>query len=296
MMEGKTYKEIVDYYLNMGLDRKYGSLNKEYLYSIRSDLKKAKLLNEQGLPIKTQTAPPSESVQTPPTAQTKEEEKPPSTQISEENKEGLQTINRRPDWDMLSIEQVNSIGDLKTRAEILNYKTEIEKLKQEIAPEFATRGEIDQLRVDIGTQVGEINETLNKLLSKFEKTDENKKEETEDNGEEEEGEDDEEEGVVEEAITPEVVTVKNPLAGQVETPKTKTGEGLIEVEKGVIVTKLIGLTSKALMWFELDKAGGILPNGEPFPGNLADYVNTCIEDVHAMRGIELQATQRRKIS
>ena len=65
ILEGMSNKEIEDYYLAMGFDKKYSALNNDYLYSICSDLKKAGLLNKDGLPIKTQITPPPKSGETP---------------------------------------------------------------------------------------------------------------------------------------------------------------------------------------------------------------------------------------
>jgi hypothetical protein len=42
------------------------------------------------------------------------------------------------------------------------------------------------------------------------------------------------------------------------------------------------------MYYEIDRAGG-------FQGNLADYVNSCIEDAHKGRDIGLAVVERKMI-
>ena len=46
--------------------------------------------------------------------------------------------------------------------------------------------------------------------------------------------------------------------------------------------------SGSIMYYEVDRAGG-------FQGNLADYVNSCIEDAHKGRDIGLAVVERKMI-
>lgn len=292
ILEGKTNEQIEDYYIGMGFDKKYGALNNNYMYQVRSKLKKDGLLDSEGFPIKTNVSDPSKPTEIKETEKIKDEEGAEKNKGTEEKPNVISPIIRRPDWDLLSIEQINQIGDSELKMNILNYKTEVAKIKQELKPEFATRGEIDQLRVDIGTQIQgmakQMSEQINKLTPS--KADPKAKALKKDDDSEEEAEE-------ESVINPSIVEAENPLSGQEEeeAPKSNAGGSLVEIQKGVIVAKLIGFTTKALMWYELDKAGGLLPSGEPFGGNLADYVCSCIEDVHVVRGIELSVNQRRQV-
>jgi len=48
----------------------------------------------------------------------------------------------RPEWDLLTTDQINKIEDPKTRTLILDYRSYREKIKQEITPDYATSARI----------------------------------------------------------------------------------------------------------------------------------------------------------
>jgi hypothetical protein len=154
-------------------------------------------------------------------------------------------------------------------------------------PEYATQGEIDLLRNDFATRIGGIEESINRLITKFDDSESSEEEEQEP----EESDPEEEE---EEATPPKkplrLATAVNRLeVAEQETEQESGGDDdLIEVEGLVVIRKHIGFTAKSVMYYEIDKAGG-------FGGNLADYVNSCIEDAHKGRDIQLAVIEKKVI-
>lgn len=280
ILEGKTNKEITDHYLAMGFDKKYGSLNKNHVYSIRSDLKKAGLLNEAGLPVKNQTVALLKSGEPPKTDDTGEAEEPMFLPTDLEKKGDVPTITRRPDWDLLSNDQINRIANPELRMNILNYKTEIDRIKQEIKPEYATRGEIDQLRTDMGTRINEVATTIGDKFSEVMNYLKGR-----DEADAEEGFPDEAEEEEPETKTPRIAAKANPLV-VAETDEAE--DDILEVEGNVIAKKHIGFTAKSLMLFDIAKSQG-------FNGNIADFVNACISDAYKGRSIELAVVDKKVI-
>ena len=147
-----------------------------------------------------------------------------------------------PDWDVLTPETINHIVDPVLRAKILNYKTEVAKVKQMHKPEYATQGEIDLLRNDFATRIGGIEESINRFITKF------------DDPEEEE----------EEATPPKkplrLATAVNRLeAVEQETTQEGSDDDLIEVEGVVIIRKHIGFTAKSVARAKLATHHGTRP-------------------------------------
>lgn len=282
MLEGKTNEEIFQYIKDNKLDVHYKyPVKMDDMYEVRSRLRKGGLLMEG----KLQTATVDANIRLPGLESGLEENKEELLEDIDKKKKSYTippSVYRRPDWDVLSTEQINSIPDPKLKMDIMNYKTEISKLKQELKPEFATRGEIDLLRTEISTQVGGIEEKINQLLKM--KTPINVED-----PEEDEEEEDEEEGIIE---TPPPkrgsrISVKmNPLEAE-ETSQTGDDE-VMEVEGNIISKKMIGFTAKSLMLFDIAKAQG-------FPGNIADFVNSCISDAFKGRNIELAVVDKKVI-
>ena len=284
MLDGRNNDEIREFYKTNGLEEKMGELRSALLHSVRYDLKARGLIDEFGHPIKkVETAqselPPSSPTPGPGASQGEE-----ANSSSHPALAPREEFQRHPDWDTLTLEQIGHIADPALRIRIMNYKTEISKVRQELRPEYATRGEIDLLRNEVSGRFGGIEESINRLISKFD--------DPEPSEEEGEAEFEEEEQEVAPTRKPiKLATAVNRLeaAEQEEAPQEGGGDDdLIEVESGVIIRKHIGFTAKSVMYYEIDRAGG-------FGGNLADYVNSCIEDAHKGRDIQLAVVERKMI-
>jgi hypothetical protein len=288
ILDGKSNDDIRDYWVVNNLEERLGRLNSDLLHNTRSELKSKGLLDDYGLPIqKPEPAPIKESQPIPIPSQTESPvekrgvESPSEATPIEESGE----LKLRPEWDLLTLDQIGHITDPVLRTRILNYKTEKNKLKQELKPEYATRGEIDLLRTDVSAKMGDIQETLNTLIKKFDDPEPSEEE----NLEPEEEEETEEEAPPPKRV-PRLATAVNRLEAEQETepPQEGSDDDLIEVEGVVIIRKHIGFTAKSVMYYEIDKVGG-------FQGNLADYVNSCIEDAHKGRDIGLAVVERKMI-
>lgn len=287
MLDGKSNEEIREFWKSNGLEEKMGELKGGMLHSVRYDLKVRGLIDEYGHLIKqsqlAQSDIPPSSPPPSPSASQGEGANPPSLSALAPREE----FQRHPEWDLLTLDQIGHIADPSLRARILNYKTEISKVRQELKPEYATRGEIDLLRNEISGKMGDIQETLNTLISKFN----DPESEVEQEPEEAELEEEDQEAAAPTKKPIKLATAVNRLeaAEQEEAPQEGGGDDdLIEVESGVIIRKHIGFTAKSVMYYEIDRAGG-------FQGNLADYVNSCIEDAHKGRDIQLAVVERKMI-
>ena len=285
ILDNKTNDEIRDYWVVNGLGERVGDLRNELIHNTRSELKRRGLLDDLGIPLKkVDSVLSKESLPSP--APNPDQGSlgegggkalPESAPINE-----VHEFQLHPDWDVLTPETINHIVDPVLRAKILNYKTEVAKVKQMHKPEYATQGEIDLLRNDFATRIGGIEESINRLITKFDDSE---------SSEEEESDPEEEE---EEATPPKkplrLATAVNRLeVAEQETEQESGGDDdLIEVEGLVVIRKHIGFTAKSVMYYEIDKAGG-------FGGNLADYVNSCIEDAHKGRDIQLAVIEKKVI-
>lgn len=288
ILDSKSNDEIRDYWKVNGLEERLGVLNSDLLHNTRSELKSKGLLDDYGLPIqKVEPTPVKVSSPTPNPNPVQDSgaggggEASPALVPIEEGGE----LKLRPEWDLLTLDQIGHIVDPVLRTRILNYKTEKSKIRQELRPEYATRGEIDLLRTDVSAKMGDIQETLNTLIKKFDDP-----EPPEESDAEEPEEETEDEAPLPKRL-PKLATAVNRLeaAEQEEAPQEGGGDDdLIEVESGVIIRKHIGFTAKSVMYYEIDRAGG-------FGGNLADYVNSCIEDAHKGRDIQLAVVERKMI-
>jgi hypothetical protein len=287
ILDDKTNDEIRDYWVVNELGARVGDLRNELLHNTRSELKKRGLLDDLGFPIKkVEPISPKEGTPSPAPSPAQEslgeeegETVPPAVPIEE-----VRDFQRHAEWDLLTLDQIGHIVDPSLRARILNYKTEINKVKQELKPEYATRGEIDLLRNEVSGRMGDIQETLNTLLSKLD--DPNSPEEEEGEPEEEE----EEEPEVEvKKLPPQLVSAVNRLDAEQESdPQESSGDDIIEVEGMLVARKNIGLTAKSLMLYDLVRNQG-------FKGNLADFVNSCISDAFKGRSIELAVIDKKVI-
>jgi len=278
--KGLTNEEILEFVEKNDLARRYkNGVDKRDLWNIRAELKHEGYLDADGFPKKTKTTNSPDTLPIFPIEGVPDE----TGEIMGEKKEPPQpqSITRRSDWDALTVEQVEKLGDPKLKMEILNYKTEIDKLRQTLKPEYATRGEIDLLRTEVVSRFGGVEEKINTLLSKFDES------ESEDEGEdegEEEAEPEEAEAEVPPTKAPKLVTKVNPL----DEETTEGEDEIIEVEGSIVARKYIGLTSKSMMLYDLAKTEG-------FPGNLADFINSCIGDAYKGRNIELAVIDKRVI-
>jgi len=308
ILDGKNNNEVREYYTSSGLESKLGKLKNELIHNVRADLKHRGMLDEYGFPPKKETPtlpsepqpipkepPPSPTPHVEATPEEKEEvEKTPKPAPPSEPHE----FRLRPDWDMLTPEMIDHVVDPELRARILNYKTDVAKLREKIKPEYATRGEIDLLRNDVSTKVGGLEEKINTLISKLDappkKTPQKRPPPKKPDPEGEDEEEVEEESDPEEAEAAEVFKrvpklVETVNALEAEQQESQEGDDdLLEVEGVVVIRKHIGFTAKSVMWYEIDRSSG-------FQGNLADYVNSCISDAHKGRNIELAVTEKRMI-
>ena len=76
----------------------------------------------------------------------------------------------RPEWDLLTMEQISSIEDLAVRTQILEYKIYIEKIKQDLIPDYATRDQFDLFKKEIQENLLDIDGRLNDLKESVSET------------------------------------------------------------------------------------------------------------------------------
>jgi hypothetical protein len=160
----------------------------------------------------------------------------------------------RPEWNLLTIEQVNDIEDPALRTKILEYKSYREKIKQEVTPDYATREQFDLFKKEVQGGLSDLKESISativETLNKLKKDNPG----------------------------PEVALVEEPIdpALNLETENLlDDAESVIELKGNIISRKSIGFTSKSLLLFDLVRKKG-------FKGNLADFVNSSISS--AMKG------------
>ena len=242
MLDGKKNDEIRGFCKENGFEAKLGVLTKELLHSVRVGLRSKGLIDEFGYPIKKDEFTHSETHQSSPAPS---QSSPAPTQSSpapsqSAPRDEVHEFQVHPDWDVLTPETINHIVDPVLRAKILNYKTEVAKVKQMHKPEYATQGEIDLLRNDFATRIGGIEESINRFITKFDDPEEGQEPEESDPEEEEE-----------EATPPKkplrLATAVNRLeAVEQETTQEGSDDDLIEVEGVVIIRKHIGFTAKSV--------------------------------------------------
>jgi hypothetical protein len=170
MLDGKKNDEIRGFWKENGFEDKLGVLHKELLHSVRSGLRSKGLIDEFGYPIKKDESTHSETHQSSPAPSLGDERaKVDSSSSPNESapRDEIHEFQVHPDWDVLTPETINHIVDPVLRAKILNYKTEVAKVKQMHKPEYATQGEIDLLRNDFATRIGGIEESINRFITKF---------------------------------------------------------------------------------------------------------------------------------
>lgn len=270
VLQGKTNEEILQYISDNDLAKRYppNGVTKRDIWMVRGDLRKNGVVDADGFPVKKEVALPQ---QAPPQQQE-------SAPLGVAQEPTPPAFIRVPQWDKLTVEEVQHIADPEMRAKILNYKTDQEKYRQTFKPEYVTRGEVDLLRGEVSTRMGGVEEKINRLLELAQPIQEEEPEEPEEVEEEEEASP---------RKPPRVQLAVNRLQSEEAAEDTEPGDDdLIEVQTGVIIKKNIGFTAKSVMYYEIDRAGG-------FGGNLADYVNSCIEDAHKGRDIQLAVVEKR---
>ena len=171
---------------------------------------------------------------------------------------------RRPDWDILSIKQINEIADIQLRQEILDYKTFWEQAKQEVAPIYATREQLDNFKTEIQGSLNNlkegISETIVETLNKLK-------------------EDNPGPRIVEPEVA--IADVTDPTIDlETENPLEDAVDSVIELEGSIISRKTVGFTPKSLMLYDLTRKKG-------FRGNFADFVNSCISSALKSRKFKL---------
>ena len=169
----------------------------------------------------------------------------------------------RPEWDLLTVEQINNIEDPTLRTRILEHRSYREKIKQEMTPDYATKEQFDTFKTEIQGSLSEIVETLNKMKTNNPTPQAMKPE-------------------VAIADTPEIADVSDPTMDlETENPLEATTDSVIELEGSIISRKTVGFTPKSLMLYDLTRKKG-------FRGNFADFVNSCISS--ALKGRKFKLT------
>jgi len=272
MLEGKTNDEIYEFIKENKLDERFTSpITKRTIINIRWQMKSEGHLGKDGFPI-TQEEPESKStsIRGPNGYSFDDPEHSEKFRTDEDDpkEDSRQPLlaQRRPDWDLLSIEQVNEIADPQIRQKILNYKTFWEQAKQEATPDYATKEQFDTFRTEIQENLqgglNELKETLSEtIVETFDKMQADNPAPTPMNPE------------VEVAGVDDVILPSMDL--EIENPLEAAADSVIELAGSIISQKKIGFTSKSLLLFDLVRKKG-------FKGNLADFVNSSITS--AMRG------------
>jgi len=114
-------KEVKNYYVTNGLDKKYGVLQNKQIYAIRSKLKKAGLMDKADLVIKSDITDIPKSTLTPEISETKEENKGIKSVFEDNKGEVPPSITRRLDWDVLTPKIIERIPDPKLPAFCLQW-------------------------------------------------------------------------------------------------------------------------------------------------------------------------------
>ena len=268
ILDGKTNDEILDFIKSNKLGERFGSpITKRTIVNIRWQMKSRGLLGEDGFPIvedNSQSKSNSEEKESGYSFDDPEYSERFSGLEDDPKEDSRQPLSaqRRPDWDLLSIEQVNEIADPQMRQKILNYKTFWEQAKSEATPDYATKEQFDTFRTEIqeNLQGGlkELKETLSEtIVETFNKMQADNPTNPE----------------VEVAGVDDVILPSMDL--EIENPLEAAADSVIELAGSIISQKKIGFTSKSLLLFDLVRKKG-------FKGNLADFVNSSITS--AMRG------------
>lgn len=305
MMKGWTNDQILSYVGQNGLSAPGGryrnGIDMKDLWNVRSDLKRAGMVDSDGFPPSkasgdSAAAPGNDSLLpiypiegTPGSDGKTPEQRTADASAPRGGSPQTQGGVGRPEWDLLTAEQIDRIPDPGLKMMILNYKTDREKLRQTLKPEYATRGEIDLFRGEVSTRMSGVEEKINRLLELAVPVDpvpEVAEEETE---EVEDPEPEEEEPVA--PSRPQVLrTAVNRMEAEAatDTEPVAGDDDLVEMKAGIIAKKNVGFTAKSLMLYDIMKSQG-------FEGNLADFVNTCISDAFKGRSIELAVIDKKVI-
>jgi len=192
----------------------------------------------------------------------------------EEKTSGRFPPKGRPEWDLLTMEQINSIEDPQLRTTILEHRSYREKIKQEVTSDYATSEQFDGFKKEIQSNLLDIDGRLNDLKESISET------------------------IVETFNKMKASNPQNPettLADlddvaeftdpsmdlETENPLEATTDSVIELEGSIISRKTVGFTPKSLMLYDLTRKKG-------FRGNFADFVNSCISS--AMKGRKFKLT------
>lgn len=282
ILEERTDEQVLDFIRTNKLDENFSvPVSMDNIHDVRAGLRRSGLINSEGRIIvkapKDINLPGLESISEKNSGGLDKNTKQSGSTEKEPPANQPPIFTRRPDWDLLTPEMIEKIPDPKLKMDILNYKTDVIKQKQEFKPEFATREQFDS----VAGRLGGIEEKINQLLNR-----KNEPDPEEDEEEEEEPEEEETEEV--EAVTPnkksKISTKVNPLAEDT----TQGEDEVMEVEGNVISKKMIGFTAKSLMLFDIARKQG-------FPGNIADFVNACVSDAYKGRNIELAIVDKKVI-
>ncbi len=183
----------------------------------------------------------------------------------------------RPEWDLLTVDQVNDIKDPALRTLILEYRSYREKIKQEMTPDYATKEQFDGFKSEIQENLMGLDGRLNELKESISETiveTFNKMQVEKPNNPE-----------VALADTEEIAEVSDPTIDlDTETPLEDVAASVIELEGSIISRKTVGFTPKSLMLYDLTRKKG-------FRGNFADFVNSCISSALKGRNFKLTVVE-----
>lgn len=271
ILEGKTNNDIYDFIKENRLDEQFSKpITKRTITNIRWKMKSDGFLGEDGFPVnEDDTMSKSSQIKDENgysfddpkySDQFRKDEDDPN----EDSKPPL-LAQRRPDWDLLSVEQVNKIVDPQTRQRILDYKTFWEQAKSEVNPDYATREQFDSFKTDMQERLSNLEESLSDtIVETLNKLKANNPTEAE------------------VAVADDIVEVSDPSIDlETENPLDDAVDSVIELEGSIISRKTVGFTPKSLMLYDLTRKKG-------FRGNFADFVNSCISS--ALKGRKFKLT------
>ena len=178
----------------------------------------------------------------------------------------------RPEWDLLTTDQINDIKDPQLRTLILEYRSYREKIKQEVTPEYATSEQFDNFKTELQNNLQDFDGRLNDLKESISDTIVETFNKMQANNPSPEIAIADLEEIADVTLPSMDLETENPLEGSMDS--------VIELDDAIISKKTVGFTPKSLMLFSLTRKKG-------FRGNFADFVNSCIDSALKGRNFKL---------
>ena len=278
MLEGWSNEKIINHIMENKLDERFKNpVDMQGIYKVRTMFNKTGL-TEQLKQREAATVPAPQTGFQEPLGEGSSTGYPGESEVQREvpsveakNNERFQ-IAPRPEWDLIPLDQINNIEDIVLRTQILEYRSNREKLKQELTPDYATSEQFDSFRSEIQENLQSFDGRLNSLKESISETIVETFNKMQHNN------------PAPQQLEPEVAegdAIYPSMDLETENPLDTTADSVIELEGSIISKKTVGFTPKSLMLFDLTRKKG-------FRGNFADFVNSCISA--ALKGRKFKLT------